>query len=184
VTGPTRRAAALRQPARQADPAPATARAPASARDATGLIPRGCGDHPSAGQHCRTHEIEYRRRPCGRCPWRRDTDLGEFSDTDFAKLAAANGRPGAEAPMDAPMMACHRDQPGTRHALRLCAGWLAVVGPVHLAVRLHVLAERLPAEALTAPPGWPALYADLADLLDHQLPQHQCAGRPRPQEVS
>lgn len=42
------------------------------------------------------------------------------------------------------MMACHRDQPGTAHPMRLCAGWLAVVGRDHLGVRLKILAGSCP----------------------------------------
>lgn len=76
--------------------------------------------------------LEFRTTPCTARPRRADTDLGAFSDADFAKLAAANGVQSPEAAIDAPMAPCHVDQPGTAHPMRLCAGWLAVVGRDHL----------------------------------------------------
>ncbi|MBR7830614.1 hypothetical protein KDK95_30210 [Actinospica sp. MGRD01-02] len=112
--------------------------------------------------------LDYRRRPCTECPWRRDADLGKFTDSDFAKLEATNGIPGTEAPPSAAAMSCHLDQPDTAHPLRLCAGWLAVIGYHHLAIRLHVIANRLPPAALTADADWPALYDDLAEMKRHR----------------
>lgn len=107
---------------------------------------------------------EHRSRPCARCPWRRDVDLSAFTAADMAKLEGADGTPGAEASWNAPTMACHRDQPGTAHAMRLCAGWLAVVGHHHLAIRMAVMAGGLPPHTTTADPGWPKLYPDFATL--------------------
>lgn len=126
--------------------------------------------------------LEHRRRPCQRCPWRRDCDLTGFTDADFAKLTAANGRPRDEAGLRAPMMSCHLDQPDTTHAMRLCAGWLVTVGPDHLAVRCHVLGERLPEDALAPGGDWPALYSSLEELLAHrpggQPPRQRSGDRP------
>lgn len=68
--------------------------------------------------------------------------------------------------MDAPVMACHKDQPGTAHPLRLCAGWLAVVGPHHLGVRMAVLTGELPAQALQPGDDWPELHESLAAMID------------------
>jgi hypothetical protein len=85
-------------------------------------------------------ELEHRGKPCVKCPWQADANLTDFSDADFDKLQAANGCRGAEAPVTAPMMACHLDQPDTAHPMRLCAGYLAVVGRDHLGVRLKVMA--------------------------------------------
>jgi Family of unknown function (DUF6283) len=112
--------------------------------------------------------LEYRDRPCRRCPWRTDTDLGDFSDDDFEKLRRANGTVGAEAPLGAPQTGCHLDQPGTAHAYRLCAGWLAVVGRDHLTIRLSVAIGALPAEVLDPKPGWPELVADLDEILQRR----------------
>jgi hypothetical protein len=110
----------------------------------------------------------YRMRPCTGCPWRADVDLAEFSDADFAKLRRANGMPGAEASRDAPAMSCHQDQPGTAHAMRLCAGWLAVVGRDHLSVRMAVLAGRLPESAVVPGGDWPRLYESLEAMIAHR----------------
>lgn len=59
------------------------------------------------------------------------------------------------------MMACHLDQPDTAHPIRLCAGYLAVVGRDHLGVRLKVMAGHLPETVLDPGEGWPALYESL-----------------------
>ncbi|MEU7028862.1 hypothetical protein AB0A60_19500 [Streptomyces sp. NPDC046275] len=61
---------------------------------------------------------EVRERPCVQCPWRTDTDLTAFSDAEMDMLRGASGLPGAEAPVTASTVACHRDQPGTAHAWR------------------------------------------------------------------
>jgi Family of unknown function (DUF6283) len=108
--------------------------------------------------------VEYRQRPCVDCPWRTDADLDKFSDQDFAKLVRTNGVPGGEAPPGTNTMACHQDQPGTAHAMRLCAGWFAVVGPDHIGVRMMVALGKLP--ALTPGPDWPPLYSSLEEMLD------------------
>ena len=42
--------------------------------------------------------------------------------------------------------------------MRLCAGWLAVVGWHHLGIRMKLIAGRLPEQALVAEPDWPALH--------------------------
>lgn len=62
-------------------------------------------------------------------------------------LRRANGGPGAEAPLDAPLVGCHLDLPDTAHPFRWCAGWLATVGEYHLAIRLAVAFEALPGAA-------------------------------------
>lgn len=80
-------------------------------------------------------------------------------------LRRASGRPAAEAPVSAPIVSCHRDQPGTAHAWRWYAGFLAAVGEHHLGVRLAIAMEALPPEAVRAPAHWPELYADLDALL-------------------
>lgn len=108
---------------------------------------------------------EYRESPCTRCPWRVDADLTVFTDADMDRLRRADGTPGREAPLDARTIACHLDQPGTAHPMRLCSGWLAVVGPYHLGVRMLVIAGKLPAAVLSRRPGWPALVDSLATLL-------------------
>lgn len=124
----------------------------------------------------------YRAYPCVQCPWRAGADLSSFSDGDMSRLVRANGAVGVEAARDAPAVACHLDQPDTSHPMRLCAGWLAVVGRHHLGIRMAVLAGRLPEEALAAGEGWPSLYESLDDLLADrakQLRSSQQSGRQR-----
>ncbi|MGW5688825.1 DUF6283 family protein [Nonomuraea sp. NPDC003754] len=66
----------------------------------------------------------------------------------------------------APRMACHKDQPDTAHPFRLCAGWLAVVGPEHIGVRMSLLHGRLPGGAVDPDRcHWPPLHASLPELL-------------------
>ena len=113
----------------------------------------------------------HRTFPCQQCPWRTDVDPTTFSDVDMVKLANANGVPGAEAAANTPAMSCHRDQPGTAHAMRLCAGWLAVVGPDHLGIRMAMLAGRLPDDALAIGQNWPELRKSLNHLLEDRAQQ-------------
>ncbi|WP_369696685.1 DUF6283 family protein [Streptomyces sp. XD-27] len=120
-------------------------------------------------------EREFREFPCARCPWRTDADLTAFFEEDIAMLRRADGRPGAEAPLDAPVVACHLDQPDTAHAFRWCGGWLAVVGAHHLAVRLAIVFDSLPGQALAPRPGWPRLYASLDALLEARAAQLHAA---------
>ncbi|MEU0276813.1 DUF6283 family protein [Streptomyces sp. NPDC006307] len=123
---------------------------------------------------------EVRDRPCVRCPWRTDTDLTAFSEEEMDMLRQANGRPGADAEITAPTVACHRDQPGTRHAWRWCAGWLATVGHYHHLVRLAGIFESIPKNALDPQPGWPELYPGLDALLaarTEQLARRRTADR-------
>ncbi|MEV1082578.1 DUF6283 family protein [Streptomyces sp. NPDC050211] len=125
-------------------------------------------------------EHEYRERSCARCPWRTDADLTAFSEQDMDMLRRANGGPGAETPLDAPVVGCHLDQPDTAHPFRWCAGWLATVGENHLAIRLAIAFEALPGHAVTPRANWPRLYASLEALLEArtgQLRQHASARR-------
>lgn len=94
----------------------------------------------------------------------------------MAKLERANGVAGAEAPMNAPTMSCHLDQPGTTHEMRLCADWLAV--------RMAVIAGELPAQALAGAAHWPQLRENLEELVADRgsgsrlaaLPDMRCGG--------
>ncbi|MEU8319667.1 DUF6283 family protein [Nonomuraea sp. NPDC048881] len=109
--------------------------------------------------------LEFRSRPCGGervCPWRRDADLTAYSDEDIRKLIQAgegDTRGGAHSLDEAELMfggrrmACHLDQPDAAHPLRLCAGWLAVVGPPHVRARLSVLLERRAVQLAARGPG-------------------------------
>lgn len=112
-----------------------------------------------------------RTRPCVQCPWRAHADLTLFSEEDMAKLARANGSPGGEAAPSAPAMACHLDQPGTAHAMRFCAGWLAVVGRHHLGIRMKIISGRLPEQVLLVGQDWPELHASLDHLVSERVKQ-------------
>ena len=126
--------------------------------------------------------LELRDTPCTVCPWRRDADMTRFGRHDIAMLARAHGEPGAEAPRTAPMISCHCDQPGTPHAMRLCAGWLAAEGRQHFGVRIHQLAGTLPETACSPGPGWPELVADFAELVTRWRRAHAQL-RPRDEEM-
>ncbi|MFJ1768019.1 DUF6283 family protein [Amycolatopsis sp. NPDC088138] len=106
----------------------------------------------------------HRTHPCAQCPWRQDADLTAFSDADMTKLANANGFAGCEAPADAPAMSCHLDQPDSAHPMRLCAGWLAVVGRHHLGIRMALMIDKLPPAAVDTNDDWPPLHESLDDL--------------------
>lgn len=101
--------------------------------------------------------LPYRRRPCGNCPFRTDAPPGEFSAGRFRLLRASAGRPGSEAPIGAPVFACHKSSDGHDQA---CAGWLVTCGHDHLGIRLAVIERRLPATALIPGADWPSLYRD------------------------
>lgn len=99
--------------------------------------------------------LPRRTQPCAECPWRTDTPPGKFPIERYEALAGTSGSRGAEAPLGAPMFACHKSGEGKERA---CAGWLASVGYEHLGVRLAVVTGALPAEALTPDPDWPELF--------------------------
>jgi hypothetical protein len=87
-------------------------------------------------------------------------------------LARSHGEPGAEAPPAAPLISCHCDQPGTPHAMRLCAAWLVVEGQQHLGVRMAQMAGNLPESACWPGPDWPDLVADFTELVSHWRKAH------------
>lgn len=99
--------------------------------------------------------MAHRRYPCAACPWRRDTDPGQFPACRYDALAATVGAPGREAGVSAPMFACHKSPEGREEA---CAGWLAVAGIEHLGVRLAVALGDLPTSALRPGDNWPPLF--------------------------
>ncbi|MDP9850394.1 hypothetical protein J2853_009690 [Streptosporangium lutulentum] len=104
-----------------------------------------------------------------------DADLTEFTDEDMARLDRAQqgvarrsdtSSDDAVRMRSAPRMACHRDQPDGPHPFRLCAGWLATVGPHHMPVRMNLIEGTLPLEAVYPDTrSWPELHASLEDLL-------------------
>lgn len=83
----------------------------------------------------------------------------------YEALRDTAGAAGAEAPLNAPVFACHKSSAGNPMA---CAGWLATCGYDHLGVRLAVATGGLPAEALTPQSHWPALYPSYDDMVAAQ----------------
>ena len=141
---------------------------------------------PSAG------DVPRRRYPCAECPFRRDTPPGMFPACRYDALRATAGAPGREAPLGAPMFACHKSAEGGEEA---CAGWLAVEGYGHLGVRLAVALERLPVSALSPGAGRPELFGSYGEMSavqggeglttptqakDPSNPQQPARTRPRP----
>lgn len=109
--------------------------------------------------------MPYRRRPCAECPWRRDTPAGQFPACRYEALASTTGSRGREAPIGAPMFACHKSPEGAEEA---CAGWLATVGYEHLGARFAVITGRLPAEALAPVGDWPPLFGSYEEMAETQ----------------
>jgi hypothetical protein len=117
--------------------------------------------------------LRHMPRPCdpsptsGACPFRRD-DPGEFPADRYEELAATAGGPGAEAPIGAPLFACHHTADGAQVA---CAGWLAVCGHWHLGVRFALATGRLDPSAVEPQPGWPDLFDDYDEMAAAQSGQ-------------
>jgi hypothetical protein len=100
--------------------------------------------------------VARRRYPCAECPFRCDTQPGQFPACRYDALRETAGSPGSEVPLGAPFFACHKSPEG---ADEVCAGWLAACGIEHLGVRMAVLTGRLEPEHLRPGEGWPELFA-------------------------
>lgn len=105
--------------------------------------------------------LPHRRYPCAECPWRRDTEPGQFPASRYEALRATSGEPGQEARLGDPMFACHKSPEERAEA---CAGWLATVGQEHIGVRLAVTMRDLPATALNPFPDWPELFTSYEEM--------------------
>jgi hypothetical protein len=110
-------------------------------------------------------EIPHRRFPCNECPFRRDTEPGQFPAHRYEALAETAGEPGAEAPLGAPLFACHKSPEGAEEA---CAGWLAVCGIEHIGVRLMITFGELDPAVLQPGPDWPELFGSYAEMAEAQ----------------
>jgi len=104
-------------------------------------------------------EFPRRRFPCSECPWRRTADPGRFPASRYEEMRCTSDQSG----LHAPMFGCHKGEPGTDADLA-CAGWLAVAGADHLAVRMAVLAGRLEPADLAPGEGWPELYGSYDEM--------------------
>lgn len=113
--------------------------------------------------------LPRRTYPCNECPWRRDTPPGMFPPERYEALQQTAGTPGHEAPLGAPMFACHKTAEGQEQA---CAGWLATVGIEHIGVRYAIATGRIPGTALQPGDNWPELFNSYDEMaatqgLDH-----------------
>lgn len=110
--------------------------------------------------------MNCRKRPCEECPWRRDTKPGQFPPQRYIDLRSTTGAAGQEAPMNAPMFACHKS---SEDETMPCAGWLASVGYYHLGVRIHLMNGRIPREAMEPEDDWPDLVESYGELEEIHL---------------
>jgi hypothetical protein len=115
----------------------------------------------------------HRAAPCRACPFRTDVAPGQFSAARYSALLCTVGEPGREAPMGAPLFACHATMEGQE---QICAGWLAVCGYDHLTVRYMMATGRLPRSVVDPPADWPELFPDYRTMASHQ-------GGPNPEAV-
>ncbi len=63
----------------------------------------------------------------------------------------------------AAQFACHQSREG---AEVVCAGWLAVVGMCHPAVRMQLLTGTVSIEALSPGEDWPSLHESFAEVIE------------------
>lgn len=106
------------------------------------------------------------RRPCRSCPWRVDQHahaIPNFSLELAERLEATCPSGGYGVDMMAPQFACHQSNEGEEI---VCAGWLAVAGGRHPAVRLAVATGRLSPDALSPGDDWPELHESFNDLIE------------------
>lgn len=123
--------------------------------------------HAEPGPSCGPRALRYRASgPCSDCPWRADSDPAQFSPERWDQMIATAGAPGAEAPIGAPLFACHQSNEAREQA---CAGWLAAAGHHHLGVRLAAAQGRIPVEALTPDSYDIELYRSWDELLAAKL---------------
>jgi hypothetical protein len=102
------------------------------------------------------------RRPCTECPWRVDVAPGQFPAERYEDLRATTGTPGSEAPLGAPMFACHKSPDGREF---VCAGWLAAVGIESLTARFAAIQGVIDPAGFKPGDDWPELHPSYAALL-------------------
>lgn len=108
--------------------------------------------------------MKCRKSPCAECPWRKDTEPGQFPPERYKALRDTSpDEDGRHPGLGAPMFACHKaDVPGKEAP---CAGWLASVGRDHVTVRMAVATGEIPPEALEPGEDWPELHESYELLL-------------------
>ena len=109
--------------------------------------------------------MAYRPRPCKECPWVTTTSPGQFPAERYAALRHTTGTAHDQAPLGAPLFACHKSVEG--HDVP-CAGWLAAVGVESITVRVLVAQKHLPVRVLRASEGWPALFTGYEAMVRQQ----------------
>lgn len=108
--------------------------------------------------------MRRQKRPCANCPFRLDVEPGEFSAERYAELrATCRHEATVQAPLGAPMFACHKSPEGGEFA---CAGWLAVEGLNHIGVRVALAHGDLPREAMEPGADWPDLYPSYEEMAE------------------
>lgn len=109
--------------------------------------------------------MPHRRFPCRECPFRRDTEPGQFPAERYEALQCTIGTDDDMRMPGDPLFACHKSPEGAEEA---CAGWLAVCGIYHLTIRIAISSGHLPPETLSPPPDWPELFANYAEVAEAQ----------------
>jgi hypothetical protein len=106
------------------------------------------------------------RRPCPSCPWRVDQDATAIPNfnlhlaEDLWRTCRRNGY-GQE--FGDPQFACHQSREGDEI---VCAGWLAMQGSSHPAVRIAAMTGALDPDALSPGPDWPELHEEFDDVIE------------------
>lgn len=120
----------------------------------------------------RIGRFPHRTYPCNECPFRLDNTnnpQSQFPAHRWDELSATVRDPDtAEHPqLGDPMFGCHKGEPGT-NADVACAGWLALYGHDHVAIRLALARGELEETALQPSEHWPQLHRTWDDVLHHQ----------------
>lgn len=100
-------------------------------------------------------------KPCPSCPWRMNARASEIPNFDMELAEGLTDTTTGE--LGAPIMACHQSREGNSFP---CAGWLVKHGQDSIAIRINVMTERLPPEALTPGEDWPELHETYEEVLD------------------
>lgn len=106
------------------------------------------------------------RKPCPTCPWRLDQDASVIPNfrLELAERLAGTSpdERGMGPELGAAQFACHQ----SKEDPVVCAGWLAVHGSAHPAVRIKVIEGEVPVEALRPGDDWPELEPDFQAVIE------------------